>query len=99
MAGAPTDQLAIWSLVIAIIGLLGCCCLGVGGVIGGPIAFFMGGSSLKRIRASNGTIGGDTLASVGRWGGLAVAILGLLILGLYIVFALLGTFSTPSANP
>jgi hypothetical protein len=69
-------------------------------VIGGPIAFFMGGSSLKRIRASNGTIGGDTLASVGRWGGLAVAILGLLILGLYIVFALLGSFaSSPTVTP
>ena len=100
MAGAPTDQLAIWSLVIAIIGLFGCCCLGVGGVIAGPIAFFMGGSSLKRIRASNGTIGGDTLASVGRWSGLAVAILGLVILGFYVVFALVGSFSSsPTATP
>jgi hypothetical protein len=84
---APTDQLAIWSLVIAIVGLIGCCCFGIGGVIGGPIAFFMGGSSLKRIRASNGATGGETLALIGRWGGLAVAILGLLILAFYIVIS------------
>jgi hypothetical protein len=83
--GAPTDQMAIWSLVIAILGLVGSCCVGVGGVIGGPIAFFMGGSALKRIRASNGSLGGETLALIGRWGGLAVAILGLLILALWIV--------------
>jgi hypothetical protein len=84
-AGAPTDQMAIWSLVLAGLGLLGLCLCGVGGLILGPIAFFLGGSSLKRIRASNGTLGGDTLASIGRWGGLAVGILGLLILVLYIV--------------
>jgi hypothetical protein len=77
--------MAIWSLVIAVLGLFGCCCLGIGGVIGGPIAFFMGGSALKRIRASNGSLGGETLALIGRWGGLAVAILGVLILVFYIV--------------
>jgi hypothetical protein len=99
IAGAPTDQLAIWSLVIAILGLVGCCCFGVGGVIGGPIAFFMGGSSLNRIRASNGALGGDTLASIGRWGGLAVAILGLLILAFYIVIVLGGVLTSGNTTP
>ena len=98
--GPPTDQVAIWSLVIAILGLVGCCCFGVGGVIGGPIAFFMGGSALNRIRASNGTIGGETLALIGRWGGLAVGILGLLILAGYLILAVWGSFnSTPSTTP
>ena len=94
-AGAPTDQMAIWSLVIAILGLVGSCCFGVGGVIGGPIAFFMGGSSLKRIRASNGTVGGETLALIGRWGGLAVGILGL---GILVVWILLTTLSAFNSN-
>ena len=84
-AGAPTDQMAIWAIVLAGLGLLGLCCVGVGGLILGPIAFFLGGSSLKRIRASNGAVGGDTLASIGRWGGLAVGILGLLILVFYVI--------------
>jgi hypothetical protein len=95
-ASAPTDQMAIWSLVVAILGLVGCCCLGIGGVIGGPIAFFMGGSSLKRIRASNGSLGGETLALIGRWGGLAVAILGLLILAFYIVAGVGSVLNQPS---
>ncbi|MDQ6919557.1 MAG: hypothetical protein M3Z98_09385, partial [Candidatus Dormibacteraeota bacterium] len=98
--GVPTDQMAIWSLVIAIVGLVGCCCFGVGGIIGGPIAFFMGGSSLKRIRASNGALGGDTLALIGRWGGLAVAILGLLILAVYIVLGIGSVISnSTTSNP
>jgi hypothetical protein len=100
--GAPTDQMAIWSLVIAILGLVGCCCFGVGGVIGGPIAFFMGGSSLKRIRASNGTVGGETLALIGRWGGLAVGILGLGILVVYILlltFGAINSNSNPTTSP
>jgi len=84
-AGAPTDQMAIWAIVLAGLGLLGLCCVGVGGLILGPIAFFLGGSSLKRIRASNGTVGGDTLANIGRWGGLVVGILGLLIVIIYVI--------------
>jgi hypothetical protein len=96
--GAPTDQMAIWSLVIAILGLVGCCCFGVGGVIGGPIAFFMGGSSLKRIRASNGTVGGETLALIGRWGGLAVGILGLGILIVYILLLTYGAINTSNTT-
>jgi len=100
VTSAPTDQMAIWSLVVAILGLVGLCCLGVGGVIGGPIAFFMGGSALNRIRASNGALGGETLALIGRWGGLAVAILGLLILAVYTIAAVGGVLSsTTTSNP
>lgn len=93
-AGAPTDQMAIWSIVLAGLGLLGLCCVGVGGLILGPIAFFLGGSSLNKIRASNGTLGGDTLASIGRWGGLVVGILGLLILVAWILAVVNGAFNT-----
>ena len=91
--------MAIWSLVIAALGLVGCCCFGIGGVIGGTIAFFMGGSALKRIRASNGSLGGETLALIGRWGGLAVGILGALILVLYIVYGVGAVLSNTTTNP
>src|SRR5205807_867648 len=97
-AGAPTDQQAIWSLVLAGLGLLGLCLCGVGGLILGPIAFFLGGSSLKRIRASNGALGGDTLASIGRWGGLAVGVLGLLILVFYIIAIVTGIGNSLTNN-
>ena len=95
MLGTPTDQMAIWATVLAGLGLLGLCCFGVGGLILGPIAFFMGGSALARIRASNGTLGGDTLASIGRWGGLAVGVLGLLVLIGFIAAVALGAASPP----
>jgi hypothetical protein len=97
-AGAPTDQMAIWSLVLAGLGLLGLCLCGIGGLILGPIAFFLGGSSLNRIRASNGTLGGETLASIGRWGGLAVGVLGLLILVFYIVAVASGLSNSITNN-
>lgn len=79
-ASAPTDQMAIWSLVSAIAGLVGLCCAGIGGLVLGPLAFFLGNSSLKRIRASGGSLGGDTLANIGRVVGIIVGILGLVIL-------------------
>jgi hypothetical protein len=84
-ANAPTDQMAIWALVLAGVGVIGLCCFGVGGIILGGIAFFIGGMAQNRIKASNGTVGGLTLAQIGRWGGLAIAILGVLVLIFYIV--------------
>ena len=93
-AAPPTDQMAIWSIILAGVGLPGLCCFGVGGVILGAVAFFLGGSSINRIQASNGAVGGFTLAQIGRWGGLAVALLGLLILILYIVGIAGGIFNS-----
>lgn len=82
---APTDQMAIWSAVIAGLGVLGLCCAGVGGLILGGVAFFLGNSSLRRIRDSGGALGGDSVAQAGRIVGLVVAVLGLLILIGYVV--------------
>jgi hypothetical protein len=59
----------------------------------------MGGSALTRIRASNGTLGGETLALVGRWGGLAVAILGLLVLAFYIVAGVGSVLGNTTSSP
>jgi hypothetical protein len=92
-ASPPTDQMAIWSIILAGVGLPGLCCFGVGGIILGAVAFFLGGSSIHRIQASNGGVGGLTLAQIGRWGGLAVAILGLLILAFYVIAIANGSLS------
>jgi len=93
-----TDQMAIWSLVLAGVGLLGICCFGVGGLILGPIAFFVGNSSLKRIRASGGSVGGDTMANIGRIGGIVVAIIGALVLLTYIGLAVSGSFNNTTTH-
>ena len=85
--------MAIWAIILAGVGLPGLCCFGIGGIILGAVAFFLGGSSINRIQASNGTVGGLTLAQIGRWGGLVVAILGLLILIFYVIAIANGSFN------
>ena len=91
-----TDQMAIWSLVCAIVGFLGLCCAGVGGLVLGPVAFFLGNSSLERIRSSGGTIGGESLAQIGRVFGIVVAVIGLLVLISLIGYSVTNhTTSTP----
>jgi hypothetical protein len=92
-ASPPTDQMAIWSIVLAGLGLPGLCCFGVGGIIFGAVAFFLGGSAVGRIQGSNGAVGGLTLAQIGRWGGLAVAILGLVGLIGYILLVVNGSLT------
>ena len=99
MAGmsAGTDQMAIWSLVCAIVGFIGLCCFGVGGLVLGPVAFFLGNSSLNRIRSSGGAIGGESLAQIGRIFGIVVAVLGLLVLVAVIVSSVTGNHSTSTS--
>jgi hypothetical protein len=60
VANRPTDSQATLSLVFGLLSLT--CCLS----ILGPVAFFLGNSSLNRIRASGGTLGGEGLANAGR---------------------------------
>lgn len=80
----PTDGMAIWSLVFAILGVF--CC----GAIFGVLAFFMGTASLNRIRQSGGTVGGESLAQVGRWIGLASAILWVLAILVIVLLSAIG---------
>ena len=60
VASRPTDTQATLSLVFGLLSLT--CCLS----ILGPVAFFLGNSSLNRIQASGGTLGGEGLANAGR---------------------------------
>jgi hypothetical protein len=95
----PTDSLAVWSAVLAGLGIPGffLCCLP--GIVLGVVAFFLGNSSLSRIRASNGMLGGDGLAQAGRIGGGIIAGLSLLGLILLIVNAITNPGSSPSTSP
>ncbi|HEV2954170.1 MAG TPA: DUF4190 domain-containing protein [Candidatus Dormibacteraeota bacterium] len=63
-----TDSGALWSLILAVLGGLTC------GFILSPIAFFLGVSALRRVRASGGALSGEALAQVGKWLGLAGAV-------------------------
>lgn len=74
VAAPPNDSQATLSLILGILGLLCCQILA-------PVAFFIGQSSLTRIRASNGALGGAGLAQWGR----ILGIIGTIILALGIL--------------
>jgi hypothetical protein len=57
------------------------CCLS----ILGPVAFFVGNSSLKRIRASGGTLGGEGLANAGR----ILGIIGTVLLAISVILLII----------
>jgi len=82
---APTDNQAVVALVLGICSVF-CCFLG-------PVAFFLGNSALRRIRASGGTLGGEGMAQAGRILGIIGTIL--LALGvLWVVVAIAGAISS-----
>jgi len=97
---APTDNGAVWTLVLGILGFFICPILGL-------IAFFTGGSAISRIQASQGRLNGDGIARVGRILGCVNVILWLLgILGAFLLFAACGAglsqlshLSIPSPTP
>jgi hypothetical protein len=57
------------------------CCLS----ILGPVAFFVGNSSLNRIRASGGTLGGEGLANAGR----ILGIIGTVLLAISVILLII----------
>jgi hypothetical protein len=83
VARRPNDGQATLSLVLGIISVVCCAILG-------PVAFFVGNSSLTRIRASGGTLGGEGLAQAGRILGIIGTIflvLGVIVFVIRIIFA------------
>jgi hypothetical protein len=62
------------ALILGILGVICCQILG-------PVAFFIGNSSLNRIKASNGALGGAGLAQAGR----ILGIVGTVLLALAIL--------------
>ena len=94
VAGKATDGHAAASLVFAILGLVFSIPLGLPGMIGGTVAYFLAGSAKTRIAESNGQAGGESAARSGRIVGIiAFAVGSLFTLGwLILIFnALLDT--------
>lgn len=61
---APTEGMAVAAMVIGIVGLAGACMYGIGTLIS-PVALFLGRSSMKKIDASQGQLGGRGMAQAG----------------------------------
>jgi hypothetical protein len=61
-----TDGRAAASMIFGILGLLFGIPLGLPGMIGGAIAYFLGKGAKTRIEESNGALGGQNAASIGR---------------------------------
>jgi hypothetical protein len=78
--------MAIASLIVSIIGLPAIACFGILGLILGGVGFFLGRSSLNRIRASGGAVGGAGIAQAGWIIGVVATALGALYF-IYIVVA------------
>jgi len=95
--------MAITSLVLGILAFPGICCYGVPGLGLGIAALALGRVALRRIRASNGALGGTGLAQAGWICGLVAAILS----AIYLVFTLgvlvftlaTGSYATSSPTP
>jgi hypothetical protein len=80
----PTDDGAVWTLVLGILGFFICPILGL-------IAFFTGGSAISRIHASQGRLHGEGIARVGRILGCVNVIIWLLgVIGAFLLFAACG---------
>jgi hypothetical protein len=84
VANRPTDTQATLSLVFGLLSLT--CCLS----ILGPVAFFLGNSSLNRIRASGGALGGEGLANAGR----ILGIIGSFILVAWVLLVIVRVFTS-----
>jgi len=76
--------MAIASLILGIVAFPSICCYGIPGIGFGVTALILGRVSLRKIRASNGMIGGYGIAQAGWICGLVAAVLG----GLYGLFTL-----------
>jgi hypothetical protein len=92
--------MAIASLIVSLIGLPGIVCFGIVGLILGGVGFFLGRSSLNRIRASGGAVGGAGLAQAGWIIGVVAAALGALyFIYIVVVFAVAISSGTRNTTP
>ena len=91
---ARNDGRALASLLAGIAGvILGF--LGLPGLVLGPVAYFLGKASQRRIDESKGALGGRSTAVAG-WGiGIAATLIGAIASLAWFTFALLATFGAP----
>jgi len=93
---ARSDGRAVWALVAGIFGLL-FVFLGLPGLILGPIAYFLGRSSVGRIDESMGQLGGRSTAVAAWMIGVAATAFGAAASLAWLTFILVATFGTPPA--
>lgn len=80
-----TDGHAAAAMIFAILGAVFSIPLGLPGMIGGAIAYFLGNSARTRIAESNGTLGGQSAANAGRIVGIVAFALGSLVTLLWLI--------------
>ncbi|HSS94920.1 MAG TPA: hypothetical protein VLR46_13160 [Candidatus Dormibacteraeota bacterium] len=90
------DSRAVVALVIALVGLVLGLPLGIPGLVCGPIAYFMGKSSANRIQASNGALGGRSLALTAWVFGIVATAVGALVTLIWLVVFLVMVSSPPA---
>lgn len=74
-----TDGRAAAAMIYSILGLLFSIPLGLPGMIGGTAGYFLGKSARTRIAESNGTLGGQSAANIGRIVGIIAFSVGSLV--------------------
>ena len=80
-----TDGHAAASVVFAVLGLVFAIPMGLPGMIAGPVAYFLGKSARTRIAESNGALGGDGAARVGRILGIVTFTIGCVVTFLWLL--------------
>lgn len=95
----PQDGQALAAMIVGIVSLVLACGYGIG-LLGSPVAMFLGRSSMKRIDASNGQLSGRGMAQAG----FVMGLIGTVFLVLGIIFAIViialianGTFDSSSS--
>ncbi len=88
------DSRAVVALVLAIVGLVLGLPLGVPGLICGPIAYFMGKSAKRRIDASDGALGGRSLAMSAWVLGIVATAAGAIITLIWLILLLVSISTT-----
>jgi hypothetical protein len=81
----PNHGGALASMIVGIVSLVLACGYGIG-LLGAPVAWYLGSKSLREIDASQGRLGGRGMAQAGK----VMGIIGTVLLGLLLVVVVVG---------
>ena len=95
MPGARNDGRSLVSLIAGIFGLLLGLVLGIPGLILGPLAYFLGKSSVARIDASEGKLVGRSSAATGWVIGIIATAIGAIVTLIWFVILLVAVSGPP----
>lgn len=79
------DRRALGSLIAAILGIVLGLIAGLPGLVLGPVAYFMGKASVRKIEESKGALGGRGTATAGWMMGVAATVVGAVVSLIWIV--------------